>query len=189
LTAQASRIASDIAALTGRVQNVFDSNAVIQLRQSIKDFGAVTNRLSQFTNAQTARFSRVGGNIETTSEAAAAASASARDLLARIDSSTQNGQLRTVVSNAETTSTDIRAAAADLRSLMSAAQKSQGNLVHVLQTADSLLSRIQSGQGTLGRLAADSMLYVQTTATMQELHDLIRDIRANPRRFFSFSVF
>lgn len=189
LTAQASRIAGDIAALTGRVQNVFDSSAVIQLRQSIKDFGAVTNKLSQFASTQTNRLDRVGGHLETTSEAASAATASARDVLARIDSSTRSGQLRNMVNNAETTSADIRKAAADLRSLMAAANSSQGNLVHVLQVADTLLSRIQTGQGTLGRLAADSALYVETTATMRELHGLIVDIRANPRRFFSFSVF
>jgi phospholipid/cholesterol/gamma-HCH transport system substrate-binding protein len=189
LTAQASRIASDIAALTGRVQNVFDTNAVVELRQSIKDFGAITARLSQFTNSQTSRLNRIGGNLEVTSEAAMNGSASARDVLARIDSSTRSGHIQSIVSNADTTSADIKAAAADLRSLMAAANKSQGNLVHVLQVADTLLSRIQSGQGTLGRLAADSALYVETTATMRELHSLIQDIRANPRRFFSFSVF
>lgn len=189
LTAQASRIASDIAALTGRVQNVFDTNAVVELRQSIKDFGAITARLSQFTNSQTSRLNRIGGNLESTSEAAMTGSASARDVLARIDSSTRSGHIQSIVSNADTTSADIKAAAADLRSLMAAANKSQGNLVHVLQVADTLLSRIQSGQGTLGRLAADSALYVETTATMRELHSLIQDIRANPRRFFSFSVF
>jgi phospholipid/cholesterol/gamma-HCH transport system substrate-binding protein len=189
LTAQASRIASDIAALTGRVQNVFDTNAVVELRQSIKDFGAITNKLSQFTGTQTSRLNRISGNIELTSEAAASASANARDVLARIDSSTRSGQLRAIVSNAETTTADVRQAAADLRSLMEAAHASQGNLVHVLQVADTLLSRIQAGQGTLGRLSADSALYDETTATMRELHSLIQDIRANPRRFFSFSVF
>ncbi|HKV74206.1 MAG TPA: MlaD family protein [Gemmatimonadales bacterium] len=189
LTAQASRIASDIAALTGRVQNVFDSAAVIELRQSIKDFGAVTDRLAQFTNTQTARLNRVGGNLETGSESFTTAAASARDVLARIDSSTKNGRLNTIVSNADSTSADVRQAAADLRSLMAAANSSQANLVHVLQVTDSLLTRIQSGQGTLGRLSSDSALYVETTNTVRELHSLIQDIRANPRRFFSFSVF
>ena len=45
LTAQASRIAADIAVLSDRVQTTFDSNAVIELRQSIRDFGAITNKL------------------------------------------------------------------------------------------------------------------------------------------------
>ncbi len=189
LTAQASRIAGDIAALTGRVQNVFDTNAVIELRQSIKDFSAVTNKLSQFTSTQTLRLNRVTGGIETTTVALTSASANARDVLARLDSATSNGQLKGLVSNAETTTVDVRKAAADLRALMASARSSEGNLLHALQVADTLLSRIQAGQGTLGRLAADSSLYVETTGTMRELHQLITDIRANPRRFFSFSVF
>lgn len=189
LTAQASRIAGDIAALTGRVQNVFDTAAVIELRQSIKDFGAVTNRLSQFTSAQTARLNRVTGGIETTTVSLTAASANARDVLARLDSATRDGQLKGLVSNAETTTADVRKAAGDLRALMAAARGSEANLVHALAVSDSLLSRIQAGQGTLGRLAADSTLYVETAETMKQLHQLIQDIRANPRRFFSFSVF
>jgi len=41
LTAQASRIAGDIAAVANRVQTAFDSNAVIELRRSIKDLSLI----------------------------------------------------------------------------------------------------------------------------------------------------
>src|SRR5512143_1818361 len=40
LTAQAGRIATDIAAVANRVQETFDSSAVAELRRSIRDFGA-----------------------------------------------------------------------------------------------------------------------------------------------------
>ena len=38
-------------------------------------------------------------------------------------------------------------------------------------------------------LATDSTLYRETTPTMIELRQLLADIQANPRKYFSFSVF
>ena len=189
LTAQASRIAADIAVLSDRVQTAFDSNAVIELRQSIRDFGAITNKLVQFTQSQTSRLNQITGNVATTSEQVAGASHDVRSIMARIDSATNEGQLQDVMNNAQATSADLQQSAADLRDLMAAARANEASLVHVLVAADSLLSAIQSGQGTLGKLAADSALYNETTSTVKELHGLLQDIRANPRRYFSFSVF
>lgn len=189
LTAQASRIAADIAVLSDRVQTAFDSNAVIELRQSIRDFGAITNKLVQFTQSQTSRLNQITGNVQTTSEQVAGASHDVRSIMARIDSATNEGQLQDVMNNAQATSADLQQSAADLRDLMAAARANEASLVHVLVAADSLLSAIQSGQGTLGKLAADSALYNETTSTVKELHGLLQDIRANPRRYFSFSVF
>jgi len=43
--------------------------------------------------------------------------------------------------------------------------------------------------GTLGRLTRDTTLYTESVQTVQELRQLLQDMRANPRRYFSFSVF
>ncbi|MEP6573707.1 MAG: MlaD family protein [Gemmatimonadota bacterium] len=189
LTAQASRIASDIAALTNRVQSTFDSNAVIELRQSIKDFGSITNRLAAFTQNQTSQINAVTGNAVKTSDAVAAATQDLRSTLSRVDSATQGGQLAAIVNSSRATSGNIQAASQNLRELMDSARVHQASLVHVLLAADSLMTRIQSGNGTLGMLATDSTLYRETTATVIELHKLLQDIQLNPRKYFKFSVF
>jgi phospholipid/cholesterol/gamma-HCH transport system substrate-binding protein len=189
LTAQASRIASDIAALTNRVQSTFDTNAVIELRQSIKDFGSITNRLVAFTQTQTSKLNTVTGNFATTSDAMVGASQNLRSTLARVDSATQGGQLAEIVNSSRATSGNIQAASASLRELMDSARVHQASLVHVLLAADSLMTRIQSGNGTLGMLATDSTLYRETTATVIELRRLVQDIQVNPRKYFKFSVF
>lgn len=189
LTAQAGRIATDIAAVAERVQTTFDSIAVRELRQSIKDFGAMTSSLVRFTNSQTSRLNQVTGNIDTTARAVRGASEDLQDVLARIDSATDRGQLGTIVGNAETGTASLRDAASDIRSLTASAREHQANLIRVLLAADSVMARIQAGQGTLGMLARDSALYVETTATMRDLRQLIEDIRVNPRKYFKFSVF
>lgn len=189
LTAQAGRIASDIASLTNRVQEAFDTNAVRELRRSIKDFTDIMDQLVGFTKNQTSLLNKVTGNVATTSDVVASASSNFQATLARIDSATSNGQLQNIVNSTQATSADIREAAADLRSLMDAARTHETSLVHVLLAADSLMTKIQAGQGTLGMLATDSTLYRETTATIVQLRQLLLDIQANPRKYFKFSVF
>jgi phospholipid/cholesterol/gamma-HCH transport system substrate-binding protein len=54
---------------------------------------------------------------------------------------------------------------------------------------DSMLARIQAGEGTLGRLSRDTALYSESVETVKALRTLLQDIQKNPRRYFSFSVF
>src|SRR5581483_1066789 len=48
LTAQASRIAGDVADVTQRIRGVFDSSALRDLKQSVVDLAAISNRLVRF---------------------------------------------------------------------------------------------------------------------------------------------
>ncbi len=189
LTAQAGRIANDIAAVAERVQTTFDSAAVQELRGSIRDFGQIVNRLLRFTQDQTSRLNVVTGNIDSASGAVLAASQDLQALLGRADSATSGGQLQTVLDNAAAASGDVRQAAGDLRGLLAAARAHEANLVQTLVAVDSIMTRIQAGQGTLGMLSRDSALYNETTEAMRDLRQLIRDIQANPRKYFKFSVF
>ena len=61
--------------------------------------------------------------------------------------------------------------------------------MHVLTSADTVMSRIVNRTGTLGLLVSDSTLYRETALTMIQLRQLLSDIQANPRKYFSFSVF
>jgi phospholipid/cholesterol/gamma-HCH transport system substrate-binding protein len=54
---------------------------------------------------------------------------------------------------------------------------------------DTLLTQVQSGQGTLGKLSQDEELYKQFVATLEDAKALLADVRQNPKRYFKFSVF
>ncbi|HEU4697880.1 MAG TPA: MlaD family protein [Gemmatimonadales bacterium] len=189
LTAQASRIATDIAGLTDRIQNTFDSAAVKDMRRSILALASVTNRLAVFAEAQTGRLDRISGNAQTASDAAVAASRSLQTTMGRVDAATANGEIQAIVGNGKDASADLRQAAADLRSVMAAARQNQASLVGVIQSADSLMQKIQRGQGTLGMLATDSALYRETTLTMRQFRELLTDLQAHPRKYLKISVF
>jgi len=189
LTAQASRIATDIGTVAARVQTAFDSQAVSDLRRSIHDFGQIADRLARVTNEQADVIGNVGQNLSKGSDVLARAATDLQAALGRVDSATNQGQLATILNNTAATSTDLRAASQDFRALMGAANKNQESLVRVLVGADTVLSRIANRSGTLGLLVADSALYRETTLTMIQLRQLLSDIQANPRKYFTFSVF
>ena len=61
--------------------------------------------------------------------------------------------------------------------------------MRVIVGADSVMARMQNMTGTLGMLVGDSTLYVEATDALVEIRALIEDIKANPRKYFKFSVF
>jgi phospholipid/cholesterol/gamma-HCH transport system substrate-binding protein len=54
---------------------------------------------------------------------------------------------------------------------------------------DTVLGRMERGEGTLGQLSASDSLYANMNTTVAALNALITDIRTDPRRYFSVSVF
>ena len=170
LTAQASRIAGDIAAVTARVQDAVDSQAIGDIRGSVRDLRRMADQLLSFTQRQTA-----SKHLDAT--------------LSRIDSSTSSGELSALVADARSATGELKAASGDLRLLTTAAAQQRDKMVHILTATDDVLSRLQQGQGTLGLLTSDSTLYRETTKTVVQLRTLLADIQANPRRYFRFSVF
>ena len=189
LTAQASRIAGDVGDITQRIGQAFDSTALKNLQQSVKDLATISARLVRFANAQADRMERVGENVETTSDAFSGVARTFKGAVARLDTATSDNQLADILNNSRSSRTDIRQAAADLRSVMAAARANETSLVRVVQAADSLMSRIQAGNGSLGMLATDSTLYRETTRTVIQFRELLADIQAHPKKYLKISVF
>ena len=189
LTAQASRIAGDVGDITARIGQAFDSSALASMQQSVKDLAQISRRLVSFADAQTNRIDRVSQNVATTSDAFAGVDKTFQGAVARLDTATADHQLADILNNGKASSADLRQAAADLRSVMTAARENQASLVRVLVQADSLMTQMRSGNGTMGLLATDSTLYRETTETVIQFRELLTDIQANPRKYLKISVF
>ncbi len=189
LTAQAGRIAGDIAAVAGRFRTAFDSQAASDLQRSIRDFANMADRLAAVTAEQTDVMRAIGSNLERGSEHVAQAAGDFAATASRMDSATAEGQVTSVMENAAAASGDLRAAATDLRSLLAAAQRNQESMVRILVGADTVMTRIVNRSGSLGLLVGDSTLYQEATLTLIQLRQLLADIQANPRKYFTFSVF
>lgn len=189
LTAQANRIATDIGTVASRVQTAFDSQAVAELQRAIRDFGRVSQRLTEFAQQQTDILSGVGTNLQQGSDVLADAAQSLQNSLARVDSATNQGQLTVILNNTQAASEDMRKATGDFRALVGVARENEQSLSRIIQNADSVMTQLGQKSGTLGLLVGDSTLYVETSRAVAQLRQLLADIQANPRKYFKFSVF
>ena len=71
-------------------------------------------------------------------------------------------------------------------------QKLNNTIDKLSITADQLngvISGIQNGKGSLGKLTQDEQLYNNLNASSENLNKLIEDLKANPKRYLNFSVF
>ena len=189
LTAQASRIAGEVALVANRIGGLVDSSTVDDLRQSVVALRESAERLATFIDREASQLEAVVGNAARSSAGISRATGHLEATLSRVDSSTASGELAAMVADARAAAAELRAASTDARQLSAAAASQRDRLVNILTATDDVLGRVSRGEGTLGMLASDSMLYREATRTVVQLRSLLADIQANPRRYFRFSVF
>ena len=67
--------------------------------------------------------------------------------------------------------------------------KTVKSLEKTLASVDKIMSDVQAGKGTLGKLAKDESLYNNFNKTSKELELLLQDLRLNPTRYVNVSLF
>lgn len=95
--------------------------------------------------------------------------------------------LRRVVNSVDSAQVDstirgIRAASTDVTRLMNDLRATTGRM-------ESVITRLESGNGTASKLLNDPALYDDFRALVQQADSLLADIKANPRKYIRFSVF
>ena len=189
LTAQAGRIAGDIASIASRVQNTFDTTSSRRIQGAFLDLSNLSRRMSQIVADQQQQLSAIGENLDTGTAALARGAQSLERTLRRADSATSNEQLQRILSHTDTVTADLSQIAANIKAVSGAAAAQQQSIGRIIQNTDSVLARLEAGEGTLGKLSRDSALYNESVAAVHSLRQMLDDMKSNPRRYFSFSVF
>ena len=73
-------------------------------------------------------------------------------------------------------------AAADLDTIMA-------NLKSTISSFDQLLSSIENGEGSVGKLMKDDAVYNNLEGATKQLEELLEDMKLNPKRYVHFSLF
>jgi phospholipid/cholesterol/gamma-HCH transport system substrate-binding protein len=60
--------------------------------------------------------------------------------------------------------------------------------VTLVNRLDDTLAKISGGQGTVGQLLVNPQLYDTLNSTTAEMQSLVKDIRANPKKFLSIQM-
>nr|WP_315246127.1 MlaD family protein [uncultured Flavobacterium sp.] len=100
---------------------------------------------------------------------------------------TNKGQINGVVTNFNKMSSNFN----KISDSLSKADlgKTVRNLNQTLAKVDGIMSNLNSGKGTAGKLLNDDALYNNLSKTSKELELLLQDVRLNPTRYVNVSVF
>jgi phospholipid/cholesterol/gamma-HCH transport system substrate-binding protein len=189
LTDHTARIAENLAGITDRLDRAISQETADDLAEAISNINQLTIELGTLLSGQRAAFDTLAIDVKATGRSARLASDALLATVARLDSATSNDRLESIVADAQVT-------AANLGTLSAEWSEAGVRANEVLQRADSalaqvgiVLGRIERGEGSLGRLSADTVLYENTAAALSELRALLDELKTNPDRYFNFSIF
>ncbi len=113
----------------------------------------------------------------------------------------QSGHINGIMENAETVSGNLKVSTAHLNGITANFEKvsndvSNANIKQTLDNANKAMADLQatitklnSGQGSLGLLLNDDKMYNNLKDASANLNNLFIDLKAHPKRYVSFSVF
>lgn len=120
-------------------------------------------------------------------------------------SAEQQGQLKTLTASLRdaaknvqdaTSRDEIDRAIKRLDDLSAKADRTAALVEESTKTLNTVLGRIERGEGTLGKMSTDEALYTNlnktlesVNATSKEMKDLLADLKANPKKYLKVSVF
>ncbi len=96
---------------------------------------------------------------------------------------------------------DMRAAVNEVRTLVAELNAGKGTagkllkdeelhrrIVSVTERLDTMLEKVNTGEGTIGQLLVNPQLYESLNGASYELHQLMKDFRANPKKFLRIKL-
>ncbi|MBV6520432.1 MAG: hypothetical protein MNPFHGCM_00546 [Gemmatimonadaceae bacterium] len=189
LTAVAGRIAGDVASVAERFEVAFDDRAATELRGSIRNFSDLSSVLARTVREQSRNLDSVSGDVRAGVQSLAHAAGQLERVVTRFDSSTSRGEVDKVVSDAADAARQLRQASRNLLTISEQVGKSQERLHSFIVGSDSIVTRINRGQGSLGLLVNDSSLYRNTDSLLKEFRSFLADLQRNPKRYIQVRIF
>jgi phospholipid/cholesterol/gamma-HCH transport system substrate-binding protein len=86
-------------------------------------------------------------------------------------------------------SAQLAASMANLRTASENSARLVANIDSTNSQIRSLLTQAQNGNGTVGKLLSDSLLYTDVRKSVQQLDSLIADIKKNPKKYINLRIF
>jgi phospholipid/cholesterol/gamma-HCH transport system substrate-binding protein len=153
------------------INSVFDStstknltNGIDDLSGTLRNMRSITARFDKLTAEENEKLKSMFENIESITH----------------NLKNNNEAIATALKNISKITDSV--AAADLTATINHTRT-------VMKEFSVTLEKINKGEGSLGKLANDSSLYVNLNSTSEELTSLMKDMQAYPGRYFSVSVF
>jgi len=138
--------------------------SLYEVRDAVATFGELANNLSILVSNETEQVNRILKNVHEITEGVAA----------------QSEQITSTINNiAAITDTIVNA---DVKGVIVETKST-------LEELNGVLSKVNEGQGTIGKLMHTDSLHNELVQTNQSIQNLLDDMQANPNKFVHFSLF
>jgi phospholipid/cholesterol/gamma-HCH transport system substrate-binding protein len=189
LTAVAGQIAGDVATVATRFGTAFDDVAARELHESIRNVSDLSSTLRTVANAHASDLDSLSRQLQRTVVTLDRAASSVELTAKRVDSAATSDDARRLIDNFSVASLELRHTATQIRGLSSRLEATEAKLDALLASGDSVLTKVNRGQGTLGLLVNDPSIYRRTDSVLTELRALVTDLRNNPKKYISVRLF
>lgn len=189
LTAVADQIATNLAKLSARFEEAFTAETAHNVRDAIENIQKVSEQLTSLISRQNKNADEVASSLAATSEALGDAAETARRAFGQFEAAVGGGRLTSIVSNVEKTSVTADSLSRVLLKTTQDLRIAASSADTVFRAVGAIAQGVQRGEGTLGRLLRDTSMYFQVVETNAELQALLRDMRANPRKYINLTIF
>lgn len=168
LQSVATRLSDQAGDVMARARELLSEASVRDVQRSTADLASAMESLDAMVQEQRATVSDLLSHLETAS--------------AQLSEAAAEGEIRRAVANLDSVTSGLRRASTDL-------EASSASL-------SSILSKMDTGEGSLGKLVNDDALYVSATEAVEQLRTaseeiaaLSRAIRQDPKSYLRISVF
>lgn len=170
LTSTLSPISTNVLGILERVNTTFDEKTRLHIQNILMDLNRSTTELQSVIRTQGQTVDYAFDNFAEFSE-----------------------QLTRVAKNLDTIAVSQRGNIDDgVKSIKVTAktmEEAAWRFREASATLENVFKRIEKGEGTLGRLSRDEQLYRDVDSLVVNLNELVKDLKANPKRYVSVSVF
>jgi len=157
----ADEMGAEARVVLDRMRELLDATAIESIHGSIGELEELLGALTAVTQEQRGELARISSSLGRSAE--------------RVEGLVEREEIDRSLARADSTLAQL--------------QEAGGNLTRATGSLETILGRIESGEGTLGRLTAEEDLYVGLNETLEEVRTLVRDFQENPRRYIRLSIF
>lgn len=189
LTRSAEQIAANIQSLSGRLELAFNEETASNLSSAVENVEAMTQDLRAFVVSQTEVGSAITASADSALSEIADAAGAARRSFESLEGIIDGAALDTMMADVRIAATGIREVSEQLADSTSGVAVTLARVDSAFARIDRIVGRIESGEGSFGRLLGDSTLVVRAEDVLGQLELLLEDLRENPRRYVRLSIF
>ncbi len=163
LAEAAAPIGEDIAVLLKRFRSTFDENTEASLKSSLRNLQTISGAVAEVVAKDI-------GEMESAIQSLRAAAKNLEQL-----TEPEGRSMRQVIVNLDSSASHLKAATT--------------RMSRAATSVESLLGKIEKGEGTLGKLIHDDTLYRNLEKFTQDLDLLILDVKQHPQKYIKIEVF